>query len=283
MTELEYLYLAASSLSFTRIHGKLKKILYCTKDVYEYLKNIDSLFLWDEIDTELLSEQDTIDRFSFFAAAKIKIIKKIESPFIMIDNDLFFKCERFNLQDLEKNDIIVNYHEIGAGYYMNAKDFVLKKSGIKNFFPPDPNRNAYNVSFLYIKNEYFRKEYSEISYDWMEKISAVGGGHGGHMIFCEQKLLYDLCKKYSLDVKTLIPYKYNCLSKKYVYNEDIDEHPCICINHLGDGKIKVIEDENWGFLMRKEAIDEIIKSPDYKKVFLCANKMKQILNSYENN
>ena len=294
MSEMEYLYLAASSLSFSRMFMDIKKVLYCTKDVYQYLKEIDSLFLWDEINTDLLEEHDNINRSGFFAAAKIKIMRKVKAPFIMVDNDLFFNCDVLKYHDFNDNDIIVSHLELGWNYYINTDDLIIKKSGIKNTFPRDLNGLAYNVSFLYIKNDSIRELYSEMSYDWMSKISMCCGGSGDHMIFCEQKLLYDIAKAEGIKVKTLINYPFSCFFKKFFpvgfsnrersgfsrVSPVPDEIAGECINHLGEGKSRMVTDNKYYEERKNDVIIQISRYDICKNVLSIAFNIKN--SRYEN-
>jgi hypothetical protein len=61
--------------------------------------------------------------------------------------------------------------------------------------------------------------------DWMERLSNVGDVEGGHMTFCEQKLLYDLVINNNVPFKTLIENQTHCSLHKWVPSLDEDISP----------------------------------------------------------
>ena len=77
--------------NWKKMHPEHETYLYCCNSVYNYLKKLNILNLWDFIDTEELSIPDKVNRRAFWAASKLKCIRNIEAPFIIIDCDLYFK------------------------------------------------------------------------------------------------------------------------------------------------------------------------------------------------
>ena len=204
LPEIELLCLIASISNWKKLYPSTDTHLYCDSSVFEYLDKIEILDLWDNIHTEELNSKDSIDRKPFWAASKIKIIKNIESPFIIMDCDLYFKKKSMDLELLKDFDIVTNQIEDGLGYYPTKKDPIIKD--MKDPFKYKSG-HAFNVAFLYIGDEKIRKEYTDLSYSWMEELSIKNSGtvnlNGKHMIFCEQKMLKEFSDLYGSKVACL--------------------------------------------------------------------------------
>lgn len=215
--ELELICLIASVCNWKSMYPDCPTYLYCCPSVYNYLNDLNLLNIWDSINTEELSKEDKVNRRAFWAASKLKCIKNIEAPFVIIDCDLYFKQKKFELQDLEKFDIVVNQIEEGVNVYPSIKDRIL--SGIVNKHPVKfgwKTTHSPNVSFLYIREDALRKEYTETAWDWMEYLSEKfwndPGLNGKYMIFCEQKLLKEVADLRNKKICSLI--------NEFLNNED---------------------------------------------------------------
>jgi hypothetical protein len=204
LPEIELLGLISSISNWKKLYPDTDTHLYCDSSVFEYLNKIEISDLWDNIHTEELDSPDLIDRKPFWAASKIKIIKDIEAPFIIMDCDLYFKRKSIDLELLSDFDIVTNQIEDGIGYYPTKRDPVIKD--MKDPFEYK-TPHAFNVAFLYIGDEKIRKEYSDLSYSWMEELSIKNLGssdlNGKHMIFCEQKMLKEFSDLYNSKVACL--------------------------------------------------------------------------------
>jgi hypothetical protein len=195
LPEIELLGLIASVSNWKILYPETSTHLYCDSSVLEYLNKIEISDLWENIHTDELDSHDLIDRKPFWAASKIKVIKEIEAPFIIMDCDLYFKNRCLDLDSFSNFDIITNQIEDGIGYYPTKRDPVIKDM-------TDPfgykSSHAFNVAFLYIGNERIRKEYSDLAYSWMKDLSKKNEESlsGKHMIFCEQKMLKEFADLY---------------------------------------------------------------------------------------
>ena len=232
MDEVEVLYLRASVSQWKALKPGMPCYLICTETVKAYLETVGALSGFDGIDTEILSSTDNVRRSPFWAAPKIKAMKSIGSPFVMMDNDLFIQNATPLSQDDADllngdNPLVVNYLEDGYEHYISSDDLLLSTAGITDLYPPDYEAWAYNVSFLYIREDSFKTTYANRAWDWMEKLSAVyqepsidkstpkwkmvpSNLHGGYMVFAEQKLLFDMAAESGYATKTLIPDVYDC-------------------------------------------------------------------------
>jgi len=195
LPEIELLGLIASVSNWRILYPETSTHLYCDSSVLEYLNKIEISDLWETVHTDELDSSDLIDRKHFWAASKIKVIREIEAPFIIMDCDLYFKNRCLDLDSFSNFDIITNQIEDGIGYYPTKRDSI-----IKDMIDPFKYRSshAFNVAFLYIGDERIRKEYTDLAYSWMEDLSAKNEESlsGKHMIFCEQKMLKEFADLY---------------------------------------------------------------------------------------
>ena len=195
LPEIELLGLIASISNWKILYPKTSTHLYCDSSVLKYLDKIEISDLWETIHTTELDSRDLIDRKPFWAASKIKVIKEIEAPFIIMDCDLYFKDRCLDLESFSDFDIVTNQIEDGIGYYPTKRDPVIKDMidpfGYKS-------SHAFNVAFLYIGDERIRKEYTDLAYSWMEDLSIKNDEslNGKCMIFCEQKMLKEFADLY---------------------------------------------------------------------------------------
>jgi hypothetical protein len=265
LTDVELLYLEASVKQWKKMKGT-PCYLICTEEVFAYLGGLTLLGLWDGFDTEILAIEDTVKRSPFWACAKLKAMKEIAAPFVMMDNDFFLVSDAvINETPRVREDgrfffgtdifdgrypLIVSHEEDGSGHYLNSKDYSLFEAGIDDLYSADPYARAYNVSFLYIRDDSFRAAYSAKAWRWLELLSAIATPptidksqprwrmirsnlHGGYMIFCEQKLLYDMAEESAYTTKTLIPEIYSCTADMFFENSSAQN----CIEHLGRKKL----------------------------------------------
>jgi hypothetical protein len=273
MNDLELLYFVTSVIQFTKFYPTVPRHLICTHEVYQFLERLDILYFFNGIDLSILSESDQIDRKPFWACAKLKAIRKISAPFVMMDNDFFFKEKMIMDSDFEKYDIIVSHEENGAGYYITSDDPVFAKAGIANVYPKDLGGRAYNVSFLYIKDEDFAKRYAETGYDWMHKLSAINDNiHGGHMIFCEQKLLYDMKIAEDALCKLLIPDLFDCRRQSFRSSNGTQSGIHQMLDHLGPVK-RNIEGSIHDYRRKRGEVLSVIKDYENLKHVFKATKM----------
>jgi hypothetical protein len=234
--ELMYLYL---SVQFWKMNQGTTTILYTDNKCFEFYNNLG---LWDEVkvfnfETPIIKEKN-----KFWAAGKLQAMKEFKTPFAILDLDMFFTDKI----EFDK-DIITAHREDGTGYYFDENNPIIKKAGI---VPLRRESNALNVSFLYIKNEEFKEKYVDTAIDWMERISAVGQVEGGHMTFCEQKLLYDLVVNENISFRTLIENETNCPTQSWIPPLDEDVSPFF---HLAVRKYWARK-SNFSFIVEKSKV-----------------------------
>lgn len=229
VSELDLIYLFLS-VNFWKKNQNTQTILFTDENHFNLYKKME---IWDEI--RVFEFGNEIDKRSnkFWAAGKLQAMKNFETPFAILDLDMFFTDKIvFDV------DIIAAHNEDGTGYYFDEHNPIIKKAGI---VPLRRDSYALNVSFLYIKNKEFKDKYVNIALDWMKRISEIGDVEGGHMTFCEQKLLYDLVITENVSHKTIIPNESNCPQHRWIPELDESISP---FHHLSTRKHWVRKDEH---------------------------------------
>ncbi len=224
VTDLDFIYLYLS-VTFWKINQGTPTILYTDSDSYSFYKNMK---LWDDVRVISFDTPINKGKNEFWAAGKLQAMREFKPPFAILDLDMFFTDKI-----VFDTDVIAAHREDGTGYYFDEHNPVIKRAGIT---PLRRESFALNVSFLYIKNEEFRKTYVDTAIDWMERLSNVGDVEGGHMTFCEQKLLYDLVINNNVPFKTLIENETHCSLHKWIPSLDEDISP---FYHLAVRKYRV--------------------------------------------
>jgi len=173
------------------------------------------LDLWDSVNTEVLDrKQYEFNEDAFWASSKLKVINELTAPFVVVDLDLFIK-QRFIPEKYWDLDVIGNFMEVTTNHY--PEPYQLRKyMELPNY---DWDNKAINVAFLYINNEELRQKYAQIALEWMNTMTKKGGEINGlNMVFCEQKLLWQLVKKHNADCKFLFNETLVCHKDKWEVN-----------------------------------------------------------------
>jgi hypothetical protein len=281
LPDLELLSLIASVSNWSILYPESRRSLYCSISVFEYLRNLEILHLWEDINTSELEDPDSIDRRPFWAASKIKIIKNLKSPFIMMDCDLFFTKRFFDLEDFLAYDVAANCVELGNMLYPSYKDKFLRDmiTQDQTQFSWD-NTHAFDVSFLYIGNDDLREKYSDLAFKWMEELSIQNPNdpmlNGNYMIFCEQKILKEFTDLMNLKSVFLCPDLTRIDGKnaplpdqyKTMGGSDSDYF------HLGPLKRKAEDDPNLTLDIRSRIIKSMVdlNNPHIKLAFFAIEK-----------
>jgi hypothetical protein len=285
LPELELLCLITSISNWKILYPETSTYLYCDPSVFSYLESMDLIKLWDNVDTSKLQEPDSIDRGPFWASSKIKIIREIEAPFILMDCDFFFSSKFFELDGIQKFDLIINKVEEDGGAYPTKSDPLLKDI-IKDHSVQFrwETSHAFEVSFIYIGNDKLRKEYTRDAYDWMEKLSLKYSNdprlNGRYMIFCEQKLLKEYTALYDMRVAALFPKFCKRMEKPTDLPSDYETLKSTGeeYTHLGAYKAKAKNDKIVFQNVKSEMLKSMLNlnNPHIKLAFLAIKKNSEL-------
>jgi hypothetical protein len=273
MQEIELLYMITSVLQWKKLNPKVPTHLICTPEVYQSFCDLDLVYLWDQIDLDILKESDEIDRKPFWACSKIKAMRKISAPFVMMDNDLFLtRANVMTEEDYKNNGVAVHYKEHGPGYYLLSTDPTL--SDLPGLYQPDFDGDSYNVSFLYIRDDDFRQRYADKAYAWMTQLSDGRKEiHGGHMIFCEQKLLYDMVKHERVPVKVIVPDLFDCVKNSFKTSSEMQSY----LNHLGPKKRGIRGKEDLLIRLKSDVLFVLKDHSNLKHIFIALKRNDELM------
>ncbi len=192
--------------------------LYVDDLTYSFIEDLGAIHLWDEV---IKFEFDlNVDKSVFWASSKLHILSKVREPVIIIDNDsLVYE----NLDKYLDNKIIVSNLENGKGYYPLSFDPFIRKLSYKARWQPE----SVNVSFLYLPDSSFTREYANLSIQFMEEFTAMRVPDSQYLIFAEQLLLKHLIDKNNLPYQSLISTYWDCQDWEWGADHDkgIWKHP----------------------------------------------------------
>lgn len=204
------LCLLASVRLWKRNHPQDKCVLYCDSLTLSLLKRLNVDWFWDII--EPFKHDPFIDRKIFWAASKPQVLSTINEPVILMDNDtLVYKP--FS-QYLDGETVLVCNTEEGKGYYPTGIDPFIRNLSYKARW----QQKSVNVSFLYLPDPKFTREYANNSLQMMREFTELKAPNSQYLIFAEQLLLRHMMDENNIKYRPIITNSWNCT--KWNWNED---------------------------------------------------------------
>jgi hypothetical protein len=207
-TKAEVLCTLSCLLFIKHYYPNFKTIFFVDQYTKEYYEQFGFLHLFDEINNTLLNENiEKIDKKFFWAVSKIRAQRFVEGPTLTMDLDfrIFDDLTKFGVFEedmtclwVEQIDDLSYYHPIKALGFTDLRwDYKWTD-------------RALNVSFLYIKNDNFKKLYCDTALEYMRAsykrfpIPSNKWEKNKPILFAEQYMLYQLAIKENQTVKVLI-------------------------------------------------------------------------------
>ena len=191
--------------------------LYTTQKDLQFFKRIGMDSLYDNIDTTVLEQPDSIHWAHFGAATKMKVLDSIqEFPVAFIDNDLIY---REKLDESVLNHDITYLHDEGR-FWRNYPDMDLLGKRKDYQFPDIPELNTcnpINVGFFIMNNKELKERYCKLVIDYMEGntgLSKTVKWANSDLrkfwkpLFAEQRLLSAVVDNGKFTRNQLFPYTY---------------------------------------------------------------------------
>jgi len=184
-----------------------KRIFFVDNFTKEYYNQFGILELFDEVNDTLLNEPIDIDKDVFWAANKILAQRMTPGPTITFDLDFRFYDDISKLGAFDGDVGCFWFEEIGNEFYGKPEN-LLKYPNLKWDF--NWTDNSLNVSFLYLKDEEFKKLYCDLALEFMRSSYGRVPKNLGKIpndkfiLFVEQYMLYQLCLVHDQKVKILI-------------------------------------------------------------------------------
>ena len=201
-SRLNILLLLNSVKLWKKYHPEDHCALYADNLTINLLKDLNVTFLWDEISQ--VEGDDLIDKKVFWASAKLQVLSKQIEPVIIMDNDTLVFCRLKDHLDLDT--YYVHNLEQGKGYYPTAYDDYIRKLSFKRRWMTE----SVNVSFLYLPDPEFTREYSNLSLDMMKEFTKMKVPNSQYLIFAEQLLLNQLLTEQNKYYKSIVSTYWDC-------------------------------------------------------------------------
>jgi hypothetical protein len=206
-TKAEVLCTLSCLLFIKHYYPKFKTIFFVDKYTKKYYEQFGFLSLFDEVNDTLLDEECGINKTVYWAAGKIIAQRSIEGPTLTLDLDfrLFDDISRFNV--FESDISCLWMEDIRNEFYMTPQ-YAMSYTYLDWKLPWD--NNAFNTSFLFVKNETFKNVYCDSAISYMKSNYKILPNNLGKvenskfMMFVEQYMLRQLSKQHNQTCNLLI-------------------------------------------------------------------------------
>jgi hypothetical protein len=254
MRAYELLTLCLSCLFWKKHNGEIK--LYCDDNFYLKLKNMDLLWLWDEVDNiTMRSIPKNLDHNKFWSYSKMYINSLQTEPFFNIDLDLF---TRQPIKDY-KTDFVFAHYEIVDSRKNQYYDFHKQKE-FKEFFKGFKlHPAAVNTSVLGVNNvgayKEFMKWIDEFVIDNWIPIPTPVRRHA-QVLFTEQRLMFSWCLNNGYTMDTIMDRAFDMNSLEFFDYEKMDDGGLFHLWVLKD-KFKLKEHEEHKMKLTLEMVEAL--------------------------
>ena len=257
-TKAEVICTASSILLVKHFNPEFKTLFYLDDWTKKYYEQFGILNLFDFVNTTVLNRNYSINYDFFATASKIIALRDVEGPTLNLDLDFFLRSDikKFGIFD---SDIGCLWHEIlhEPEIYMKPNR-ALSLAKIPFELPLDDC--AINVSFLYVKNTFFREFYTNHLINYMVEVSKLNNipkdEWTGLILFTEQYLTQQFAKTLNQKIKVLVDDFYPIGHRNnYIESVGINyKSSGQNFYHFGRHKEK-LSDKNYNKLMCKDFYD----------------------------
>jgi hypothetical protein len=206
-TKAEVLCTLSCLLFIKHYYPNFKTIFFVDQYTKKYYEQFGFLSLFDEVNETLLDEECGINKTVYWAAGKIIAQRSIEGPTLTLDLDfrIFDDISKFNV--FESDISCLWMEDIRNEFYMTPQ-YAMSYTYLDWKLPWD--YNAFNTSFLFLKNESFKNLYCDLAISYMRSnykilpntLSKIENSK--FMMFVEQYMLRQLSKEHNQKCNLLI-------------------------------------------------------------------------------
>ena len=206
-TKAEVLCTLSCLLFIKHYYPNFKTIFFVDQYTKKYYEQFGFLSLFDEVNETLLDEECGINKTVYWAAGKIIAQRSIEGPTLTLDLDfrIFDDITKFNV--FESDISCLWMEDIRNEFYMTPQ-YAMSYTYLDWRLPWD--YNAFNTSFLFLKNESFKNLYCDLAISYMRSnykilpnnLSKVENSK--FMMFVEQYMLRQLSNEHNQKCNLLI-------------------------------------------------------------------------------
>lgn len=189
MQSHEQLTAMLSALEWQKHNGSIRMIT----DIggKEYFDSIGLSSVWNGIDV-YPEDMEHVDPFLFWAAGKLRALKQMDVPCVMLDTDIIIWK---NIDDITSEHAVTAAHpeELNDQVYPDPRGFAYKPG----YSLPDEwdlSLRAANTAFLCIRDGSFKDAYIDAAERFIEHVKPEGLDPVKAMCFAEQRVL-PMCAK----------------------------------------------------------------------------------------
>ncbi|WP_068913227.1 DUF6734 family protein [Criibacterium bergeronii] len=237
--DYDLLVTALSALNWRKNNGKIT--LFADKYATNYFNRLNMLSLWDKV--EEIPYDLGINPKMYWAGAKLFALKKMQAPCVMMDTDMIVWQ---NLQNILNSDICSAHSEPLITEVYKPKEYFKMKEAF-DFDELSFNVYASNTAILYIADMDFKKYYTDLAIEFMQKSEDVDDTLS-YMVFAEQRLLSMCAYKKNKQIKYILEFP------KAIGNQQL-------LTHI------------WGY-------KKILAENTYEKMKFCKRTVKRLRNDF---
>lgn len=207
--EIMYASTLLSVLSWKKFHGPMH--LYTNEFFLNELKKRGIDKYYDKIDTEFIeSRSDSVDIETYWSWNKMRLVSKLEPPFVVVDNDLWLSSPL----EFNEEKTFIGYHR----EYIGLDESIPNYPDFNEFLPSEYVGRwkrwimPVNTALLYVsKNKEFFKNWINHARMISENSPGIEGleSRSAKTVFIEQRLLPILAEEHSIPYGTFITQIYN--------------------------------------------------------------------------
>ena len=196
--DFEVLTTMLSALQWRKNNGGIK--MYTDLRGKLYYEELGISHIWNlGIETILDGIDEQIDPFLFWAAGKIYSLKNANTPCVMMDTDFIV----WNKLEMNKDGIyVIHTEDLNSSVYPDKAYFDMDE----NYHFEDEwswTERPCNTAFLYIKDDKFKKYYTDKSIEFMKNCLS-GKDTIANMVFAEQRLLSMCARQKNILINSLM-------------------------------------------------------------------------------
>jgi len=206
-TKAEVLCTTSCAMFIKHYYPEFKTNLFIDRYTKQYYEQFGVLDVFDVVNDDLLEQDLGVNLKVYWAAGKLFAQNIFQGPTLTLDLDFRFysDIEKFGVFNSDITCLWVE--DIRNEFYMTPEN-AMSYTNLKLEIPWD--YSALNTSFLYIKNDDFRKKYCEFAIQYMKSNYNILSSdmskidNSKFIMFVEQYMLKQFSNFNELDIKVLI-------------------------------------------------------------------------------
>jgi hypothetical protein len=243
LDKAQLLCIVSNLLFIKHFNPEFKTIFFVDKTNRDYYQHLGILDLFDQVDDTTLDTPIKINKKIFWSAGKILAQRHIKGPTLTVDLDfrIFSDIGKLGVFNSDVTCLWLENTENSEFYFDSKYASDLFRIDKIHYW----SKYALNVSFLFLKNEWFKNLYCDYILDLMTKsyslieYSQDKTVNNKPILFLEQYMLHQLCMEHYQHINLLID-NFENIPHHQNYLHSIGVNMSNCPNyfyHYGDHKL----------------------------------------------